>query len=181
MRIRLWVLALPLAIGVQASIPVHAQTRSVTAAASCPGVATTGPDVEAIRQLELRGGQVNVEGWSIEEARTFFAPDFLSIEPGGGVNRLDKVLSSFSGGCNPGFARSFDISDLEIRVYGCDAAIATAIADVRILAAPPDAPAWRIRYLNMWRLDAGHWRLAANQFARVVSTSDKPAAAKPEK
>ncbi|WP_299008049.1 nuclear transport factor 2 family protein [uncultured Caulobacter sp.] len=166
MRTNILTLALPL-IFMAASVPVQAQPTT----ASCSEVATTGPDVEAIRQLELHGGRVNVEGWTIEEAREFFAPEFFAIEPGGGINRLDKVLSNFPNGRNSGFARSFDISGLEIRVYGCDAAIVTGTADVRVLAAPADAPALRIRFLNIWRRDAGHWRLAANQFVRVTAAT----------
>lgn len=157
--------------------PIHAQ--ATVTGAQCPDVATTGPDVEAVRQLELRGGQVNVEGWTIEEARQFFAPEFVSIEPGGGVNRLDRVLSTFPDGRNAGFARSFDISGLEIHIYGCDIAMVTGTADVRVRAASPEAPPWRIRFLNMWRRDAGHWRLAANQFTRVTAASNNPASSEP--
>ena len=181
MRIYLWALALSLTVVGSASLPARAQSPADPMTARCPGSTTTGPDVEEIRRLELRGGQVNVEGWSIEEARGFFAPDFFAIEPGGQINRLDKILSGFSNGRNPGFARSFDISGLDIRVYGCDAAVVTGLADVRVLAAPPDAPAWRIRFLNVWRRDEGRWRLAANQFVRVMPAPNSPAPSTPQR
>lgn len=158
---------LPAMILAAAISTVPGQAAVTSSQARCPHTATTGPEVEAIRTLELRGARVNVEGWSIEEARGFLAPDFVSIRPDGSVTRLDKVLAAFPDGRNAGFARSFDIAALEIRVYGCDAAIVIGTADIRARAAPPDAPAWRVRFLNMWRRDAGRWRLTANQFARI--------------
>ncbi len=146
---------------------VSGQAAATSSDARCPHAATAGPAVEAIRALELRGARANVDGWSIEEARSFFAPDFVSIQPDGSVTRLDKVLTAFADGRNAGFARSFDITELEIRVYGCNAAIVIGAADIRARAAPPDAPAWRVRFLNIWRRDGERWRLTANQFARI--------------
>lgn len=164
---------LPIAIIAAAISAAHGQPQTASADKSCPDVATAGADVEAVRALELRGAQVNVEGWSINEARGFFAPDFVSIHPDGTVNRLDKVLAVFADGRSAGFARSFDITALEIRVYGCDAATVIGTAEVRARAAPANAPAWRVRFLNVWRRDVGRWRLAANQFARIMPDPDQ--------
>lgn len=63
---------------------------------------TAGPAVEEVRRLELRGGAVNVEGWAIEEARAFFAPEWVSVQPDGSVTRLETVLSNFVEGRSRG-------------------------------------------------------------------------------
>lgn len=63
---------------------------------------TAGPDVEEVQRLELRGGAVNVEGWTIEEARAFFAPEWVSVQPDGSVTRLETVLSNFVEGRSRG-------------------------------------------------------------------------------
>lgn len=160
---------LPVAIVATATSSATGHGTATSSDVPCSGVRTSGPEVDAIRALEQRGARVNVEGWSIDEARGFFSPDFVSIQPDGSVIRLDKVLTAFPDGRNAGFARSFDITELEIRVYGCDAAVAIGAADIRARAAAPDAPALRVRFLNMWRRDAGRWRLTANQFARIPS------------
>ena len=143
-------------------------------AADCPVVATHGPDVEAVSRRERDGARVNVDGWRIDDARDFFTSDYFSLQPDGTVRRLDAVLATFKDGRGAGWARSFDIADLDVRVYHCTSAVATGIAQVRALAAPADAQPWRIRYLNVWRREDGRWRNAANQFVRVVETPARP-------
>lgn len=131
-----------------------------------------GREVEAVRRLELRGAEVNVDGWRIEEAQSFFASDFVSIAPDGSVTRLDRVLSGFVDGASAGWARSFDIVDLDVRLYDCRAAIVVGLAEVRPLAAPADAAPWRIRFLNVWRKEGDRWLYSANQFARVTGAPE---------
>lgn len=138
-----------------------------TVAAECAPVATAGPEAEEIRRLELRGAEVNVQGWGIAEARGFFAPDFVSVGADGTVTRLDRVLGSFTDGVSRGWAGRFEILELEIRILGCAAAIVVGLAEARPLAAPAGTPSWRIRFLNVWRRENGRWLYAANQFARV--------------
>lgn len=140
----------------------------LAAAADCPASTTGGPEVEAVRALEQRGARVNVEGWTIDQARAFFAPEFRSIGPDGAVTPLDRILASFVDGRSRGWASRFDLVELDIRVHGCTAAIVVGLAEVRPLAAPADAPPWRIRFLNVWRRESGQWLYAANQYARVT-------------
>lgn len=138
----------------------------------CPVVTATGPDVEAVREMELRGARVNMDGWSIADAHRFFAPDYVSIQPDGTVRRLDSVLAVFVDGRSRGWARSFDVSELDIHVYHCTAAVVVGKAEVRASAAPPDSPPWRIRYLNVWRKQDGRWLNSANQFTRMIETAN---------
>lgn len=134
----------------------------------CPASATAGPDVEAVRQREWRGARANVEGWSIDEARAFFAPDFVSIAPDGSSSELDRVFAGFRDGRSAAWARSFDLTALDIRVYDCTTAVVVGVAQVRALAASAEAPPWRIRFLNVWRRMDGEWRYAASQFTRMA-------------
>lgn len=142
--------------------------RAASPPPSCPASATTGAEVEAVRKRELRGARVNIEGWEAEEARGFFAPEYLSIQPDGGVRRLDAVMAAFVDGRSRGWARSFEISALDIHVYHCVAAVVVGVAEVRAAAAPADARPWRIRYLNVWRWQDGQWLNSSNQFARIA-------------
>lgn len=134
----------------------------------CPVVTTAGPDVEAVKEMEAYGARVNMDGWSIIDARRFFAPDYVSIQPDGTVRRMDSVLAVFTNGRSDGWARSFDVSDLDVHVYHCSTAVVVGKAEVRANAAPPDSPPWRIRYLNVWRKQDGHWLNSANQFTRMI-------------
>lgn len=134
---------------------------------ACPMMTTTGPDVEEIRRLEERGAKVNVEGWTIEEAREFFAPEWLSAQPDGTDSGLETVFGAFQNGRSAPWAGRFEITDLDIRVY-CDVAIAFGRADAYRPGAAVDQaqPDIRFRWLNVWRKAEGRWVYAANQFTR---------------
>lgn len=151
-----------------ASLAVFAVSGRAAPPADCPSSTMTGADVNAVRKRELRGARVNVEGWDVDEARGFFAPEYLSIQPDGSMRRLDAVMAAFADGHSRGWARSFELSELEIRVYHCVAAVVTGVAEVRAAAAPADARPWRIRYLNVWRRQDGQWLNTSNQFARIA-------------
>jgi hypothetical protein len=127
---------------------------------------TAGPAVEEVRQVELRGGAVNVEGWGIEEARAFFAPEWVSVQPDGSVTTLETVLGAFVEGRSRGWASSFTLVELDIRV-ACDSAVVIGLAEARPLGAPQSSPPVRMRFLNVWRKQDGRWLYAANQWTPV--------------
>lgn len=137
------------------------------AEAACLSYSTTGPEVEEIRRLEQVGAESNVEGWTIEEARAFFGPEWVSVAPDGSVSGLDDVLSGFQDGRSQPWAGRFDIVELDIRVY-CDMAIVVGRGEAYRIGAtgPNDQPAVRFRWLNVWRNQEGRWVYIANQFAR---------------
>ena len=141
----------------------------------CVGVATEGGEVEAVRQLELRGGRMNTEGWDVEESRSFFASDFIGIQPGGAISGLETIVVTSASGRIRGWARSFVLTDLDIRVFICATALVVGTAEARPLAAPAESPPWRIRFLNVWRKEGGRWRYWANQFTAITS-EPRPAA-----
>ena len=156
-----------LAIASCAATRVPASEAVLEAPASCATISTGGPDAEEIRRLEHIGAQSNVEGWSIEEARTFFAPDWISIGPNGNTTGLDTVLSGFENGRSRPWAGRFEVLDLEIRVY-CDVAVVIGRAAAYPIGAADTerAPAAHFRWLNVWRKEGGRWVYAANQFTR---------------
>jgi hypothetical protein len=131
---------------------------------------TAGPAVEEVRRLELRGGAVNVEGWTIEEARAFFAPEWVSVQPDGSVTNVETVLGAFVDGRSRGWASSFTVVELDIRV-ACDGAVVVGLAEARPLGAPESAPPVRMRFLNVWRKQDGRWLYAANQWTSVRPAS----------
>jgi hypothetical protein len=124
---------------------------------------TAGPDVEEVRQRELRGAAVNVEGWAIAEARGFFAPEWVSVQPDGSVTRLETVLGGFLEGRSRAWASSFTLTELDIRV-ACDSAVVIGLAEARPLGAPQSSPPVRMRFINVWRKQDGRWLYAANQW-----------------
>jgi hypothetical protein len=131
---------------------------------TCSSV-TSGPDVEEIRRLELRGAAINVEGWSQEEAEAFFAPEWLSVQPDGSDIKLNGVFSRFRDGRTPGWAESFLLPELDIRVY-CGAAIVIGRGEIRPRGASDPSQTIRVRYLNVWRKENGRWVYAAQQYTR---------------
>ncbi len=134
--------------------------------AACQAPATRGPAVEEIRRLEEQGGAVNVTGWTIEQARAFFAPEWVSVQQNGSVTTLGNVLAAFVDGRVQGWAAAFTLVELDIRVY-CDSAVVIGLAEARPVGAPPSASPARMRFLNMWRKQDGRWLYAANQWTRL--------------
>ena len=159
--------ACALVIGGCATNSAGALQTGVEVHETCPSMQTSGPEVEAIRRLEERGAQSNVDGWSLEEARGFFAPEWISVGPDGNDANLAAVLEGFESGRSRPWAGRFDILDLDIRVY-CDTAVVVGrAAAYRIGASEPgETPAVRFRWLNVWRKQDGRWLYVANQFAR---------------
>jgi hypothetical protein len=137
------------------------------AQSACASMQTSGPDADEIRRLEMRGAQSNVEGWTIEEARSFFASEWVSVAPDGSLSGLDAVLSGFQDGRSQPWAGRFDIMELDVRVY-CDMAIVVGAGEAYRIGAsgPNDQPAVRFRWLNVWRKQDGRWVYVANQFTR---------------
>ncbi len=170
-RRSVWLPSALAAVAVSAVEPAAA--ASPAADGRCEGVAVEGPDVEAVRRLESFGAQVNVDGWPEAVARAFFAPDFVAVAPGGAVSDLGHVLSTFKDGASPGWARRFEITSLDIRIYNCSTAVVIGAGQVQPLGDAAGTPAWRIRFLNVWRLEKGRWLYAANQFTRLSETPDR--------
>lgn len=148
----------------EVSLPAHQRESA------CLAVSTTGTSADEIIRLERRGAQVNVDGWSIEEARGFFAPDFVSVQPGGQVNGVDTVFASFVDGRSQPWASSFELVELDVRVINCDTAIVIGLAEVRPANLPAEAAPVRLRFLNVWRKHDDRWLYAANQWTRAQST-----------
>lgn len=141
--------------------PLAAQTASLPH--SCP-VVTSGPDVDTVRQLEERGAAVNVSGWTVEEARAFFAPEWVSLQPDGSVTKVDAVLARFQNGRSVAWAQSFELNELDVRVF-CDTAVVVGLARARPLGAS-GTKVINLRYANIWRKRNGRWLYTANQFDR---------------
>lgn len=134
---------------------------------ACLAMTTSGPDADELARLEERGARANVEGWSVEEARAFFAPEWTSVQPNGTNTNLDAVLNTFQNGRSIPWAGRFDITNLDIRVY-CDTAVVIGSADAYRIGASGDGaqPAVHFRWLNVWRKVNGHWVYAANEYTR---------------
>lgn len=126
---------------------------------------TAGSEVDEIRRLELRGAAINVEGWTWEEAQSFFAPEWLSVQPDGSDARLDGYYSRFRDGRIAGWAESFELPELDIRVY-CGAAIVVGRGEIRPRGATDPSQTIRVRYLNVWRKQDGRWVFAAQQYTQ---------------
>lgn len=136
-----------------------------TAPAQCDVAASTGADADAVRALEERGARANVEGWTIEEARAFFAPTWVAVGPDGAVRGVEEVFASFVDGRSQPWAASFELRELDVRVY-CDMAVVIGLAEAR--GSQPGQAA-RFRYLNVWRKIAGEWRYSEQQYVRLAS------------
>jgi ketosteroid isomerase-like protein len=136
--------------------------ESVHGARTCP-VTTSGSDVEELRRLEHYGASVNVEGWSADDARAFFAPEWVSVQPDGSRIDVAAALARFRGGRMPAWAEHFTVSDLDIRVY-CDAAVVVGNAEALPRGAPAAAAPMRYRYMNLWRRGPTGWLYAMQIF-----------------
>jgi hypothetical protein len=152
------------AAGLALASCVSVSVDETAAADACP-VVTADADVEEIRRLEQRGATVNVEGWGIEEARAFFAPEWVSVQPDGSVMRLDAVFAGFQNGRSRPWAQSFALSELDVRV-ACNSAVVIGMAEARPVGAP-EGVVVRMRFLNVWRKEGGRWLYAANQYVRL--------------
>ncbi len=142
----------------------------VHSAAASSGVCSQGQavdpvDIEELRRLEQRGARTNVEGWSLDEAKAFFAPTWVSVGPDGKVAGVDSVLASFVDGRSRPWASRFDLLELDIRVYGA-AAVVIGLAEAEGIGAPAGAKPIRFRYLNVWRKVHGRWLYSEQQFTR---------------
>ena len=157
-------LAIAIALAMLAtSCATRAGASANSAASSCSTAASIGADAEAVRRLEERGARVNVEGWGIDEAREFFTPTWVSVGPDGVVRGVDDVYATFVDGRSRPWASSFELLDLDIRVY-CDMAIVIGLAEAR--GSTPEQ-VMRVRYLNVWRKIDGSWRYSEQQYVRL--------------
>ncbi len=130
----------------------------------CEVAASTGADADAVRALEERGARANVEGWTIEEARAFFSPTWVAVGPDGAVRGVGEVFASFVDGRSQPWAVSFELVELDVRVY-CDMAVVIGLAEAR--GSQPGQAA-RFRYLNVWRKIGGRWRYSEQQYVRLA-------------
>lgn len=131
----------------------------------CARETNNAEDVEEVRRLELRGARTNVEGWSLEEAKAFFAPTWVSIAPDGTVAGVDSVFESFVDGRSRPWAKRFDLLELDIRVYGA-VAVVIGMAEADGFGTPTGTKPTRFRYLNVWRKVNGRWLYSEQQFTR---------------
>jgi hypothetical protein len=138
-----------------------AKTRAV-----CQTYATTGARVDEIRALEETGGQSNVVGMTLAEGERMFAQSFVSYGPDGAIKTRADVLKTYVDGKFQPWASSFEIKELEVKVY-CDTATVVGLSEVRPKGAPPAAKAIRFRWLNVWAKPEGFWQIVASQFTPV--------------
>ena len=138
---------------------------SMAAAAGCSGFVTTGPVVEEVRSLEERGAARNVTGQVKSETEQMLAPEYYAVSPDGSVASRSDLLKGYVDGKLPGWATAFSIKSLDVRVY-CDAAVVTGLADAAGKDAKGETRNAQFRWLNVWHLTVGGWRLGASQFAR---------------
>jgi hypothetical protein len=131
----------------------------------CGGYTTTGADAEEIRRLEQVGAQSNVDGWSIREARAFFAPEWFTVGPDGSIAGVEVVFAQFKDGRSTPWAGRFELLELDVRVY-CDTAVVIGLGAATPKNAPADYKPVRFRYTNVWRRGGERWLYAANQFTR---------------
>jgi ketosteroid isomerase-like protein len=122
-------------------------------------------EVEELRRLELRGARTNVEGWTLDEAKAFFAPQWVSVGPDGKIAGADSVFASFVDGRSRPWASRFDLVELDIRVYGV-VAVVIGLAEAEGIGAPAGTKPTRFRYLNVWRKVNGRWLYSEQQFTR---------------
>ena len=161
MKLLKFALAFGLVLGVGACLLTDARAEPVCR----PTEVTDGADREALRQLEVRGARANVEGWTLDEAKAFFAPKWVSVGPDGKVAGVDTVFESFVDGRSRPWASRFDLVELDIRVYGT-AAVVIGLAEAEGLGAPAGTKPTRFRYLNVWRKVNGRWLYSEQQFTR---------------
>jgi len=153
-----------MAVGL-ATVGHSSSSAPLAPAKMCTKIATSGPDVDDVKRLELRGAASNVDGWTIEEARAFFAPEWVSVQPDGSQVGLDKVFSSFENGHSSPWAARFDLTALDIRVY-CDMAIVIGTAEASAKGDKQPPRTIHFRYVNIWRKSAAGWLYTAQQYTR---------------
>lgn len=138
---------------------------SANAASVCPAFVAAGPAAERVRGLEVSGATGNVTGQTREDIEQMLSPEYFAISPDGAVTTRPDILKTYVGGKRPGWATSFEIKSLDIRVY-CDTAVVTGLADAMGQDANGAARKAQFRWLNVWHQADGDWRLVASQFAR---------------
>ena len=136
------------------------------AAPVCHGYETSGQSVEEIRALEEAGGQSNVKGMTLDEAKRMFAASFVSFGPDGALKSRDDILKTYVDGKMAPWASAFIIKELQIKVY-CDTATVVGLSEVTAKSAPPDAAPVHFRWLNVWAKPDGFWQIVATEFTRV--------------
>ena len=140
-----------------------ASDASAKARGACQSYATSGAGVDEIRALEEAGGQSNVTGMSLADGERMFARSFVSFGPDGAVKTRDDILKTYVDGKFPAWASSFEIKELDVKVY-CDTATVVGLSEVRAKAAPAEAKPIRFRWLNVWAKPEGFWQIVASQF-----------------
>ena len=138
---------------------------SIAAAADCRGFVTTGSAVENVRELEERGAARNVLGQVKSDTERMLAPEYFAVAPDGSVTARADLLRNYVDGKLPGWATAFTIKSLDVRVY-CDAAVVTGLAEAAGTDTKGETRQALFRWLNVWHLSVGEWRLIASQFAR---------------
>jgi hypothetical protein len=87
------------------------------------------------------------------------------------VQTFDTILASFVDGRSRPWAQSFDLIELDIRVFNCNSAMVVGLAEVRPIGLPADAAPLRLRFLNVWRRTDDGWVYAANQWTRATAAA----------
>ncbi|MGB3469879.1 MAG: nuclear transport factor 2 family protein [Erythrobacter sp.] len=140
---------------------VHAENHG----ADCGVPVTNGEDVEAIRMLELQGTRANVEGTSREDFIDILAPEYRAVRPDGSVLDYAATVASLPSGNLPAWASTFEIVEMEIRVY-CDVATVVGFAQATPATNTTDSAPLRFRWLHVWTRKNGDWKYTAQQYTQ---------------
>lgn len=138
---------------------------SASAEPACAGFEVDGPVAERVRSLEVGGAAGNVTGQTLQDTEQMLSPEYFAIGPDGSVTDRADILKTYGNGKRPGWAVSFEIKSLGIRVY-CDTAVVTGLAEATGKDANGTLRQAQFRWLNVWYQADGDWRLVASQFAR---------------
>lgn len=117
------------------------------------------PTVDAVREA--------ADGWRDALIRQdkdaldrLLADDLVYTHAGGKSETKAAYIASVTTG--PSRYESFEKSDIKIRVYG-DIAILTGYVDVKTVG----RDAYRVRTLEIYKKNAGHWQFAEKESVRV--------------
>jgi hypothetical protein len=119
-------------------------------------------DEEEIRESEARRFRAMVQG-DIIALDQIFSDDLSYAHAGGLTQTKTELLGSIQSGelkC-----KSFDASDIKVRVYEASATV-TGIAQINVKFMGREGTI-KIRYLDVYVKERGQWRMVAWQSARL--------------
>jgi ketosteroid isomerase-like protein len=86
----------------------------------------------------------------------YFAPDFMYQEGTGERFNRDEFIKGFSE--NPNTLKSFEVKDVEVKLYGPDLANVTGGGRNIWIDSDGNEQVYESRFTNVWRKNAGKWQ-----------------------